>query len=124
MAESEFQAEPPQRRTTKPRPARLAEDDIDVRQPDAVEALIPYRNPQALIAYYLGVFSLIPCVALALGPAALVLGILGLRYHKKHPTAGGIGHAIAGIVLGGLTTLAHIVLLLVIVVGAIVADKR
>ena len=58
-----------------------------------------------MIAYYLGIFGLIPCVGLILGPAALMLGILGLRYSKEHPEAAGGGHAIAGIVLGILTTL-------------------
>ncbi len=46
-------------------------------------------------------------MGLFLGPAALVLGILGVRYVKANPTAKGTGHAIAGIVLGGLTTLAY-----------------
>lgn len=74
---------------------------------EAVSTIIPYKNVRALIAYYLGVFSLIPCAGLVLGPAAVVLGILGLRYVKANPTAKGTGHAIAGIVLGGLTTLAN-----------------
>jgi hypothetical protein len=72
-----------------------------------VETFIPYKNPLGLIAYYLGVFAVIPCAGLLLGPAALVLGILGIRYRNKHPTAGGLGHAITGVVLGSLTTLAN-----------------
>jgi hypothetical protein len=72
---------------------------------EAVSTIIPYKNAKALLAYYLGVFSFIPCAGNVLGPAALILGILGLRYAKKYPTAKGAGHAIAGIVLGGLTTL-------------------
>jgi hypothetical protein len=86
------------------------DDDIDsrrFRKSSGVETLIPYRNPKGLIAYYLGVFSLIPCAGLFLGPAALILGILGVSYSKKHPTAGGVGHAIAGIVLGAVTTLGN-----------------
>lgn len=84
------------------------DEDYDVRRDDGgISTLIPYRNPKALIAYYLGVFSLIPCLGLALGPAALLLGILGLDYKKKNPTAGGTGHAIAGIVLGLLTSIGN-----------------
>lgn len=75
---------------------------------DAVSAIIPYKNGRALTAYYLGVFSLIPCAGLLLGPAALILGILGLRYVQAHPTAKGTGHAVAGIVLGGLTTIGNL----------------
>jgi hypothetical protein len=74
---------------------------------DAVSTIIPYRNGMALAAYYLGVFSLIPCLGLLLGPAGLIFGILGLRYVKKNPTAKGTGHAIAGIIMGGLATLGN-----------------
>jgi hypothetical protein len=120
MADSEFQAEPPEEKPDKVRPARPKprprprddEDDYDdpgrFRQKDAVESLIPYKNPQGLMAYYAGVFALIPCVGLILGPAAFILGILGIRYANKYPTAGGKGHAIAGVVLGTLVVLGHL----------------
>lgn len=90
------------------------------RPPDAVETLIPYRNGRALAAYYCGVFAIIPCVGLILGPIALIFGILGLRFAKANPRAGGTGHAIAGIVLGSLTTLGNwgVVLLGIILTAA------
>jgi hypothetical protein len=48
---------------------------VDVRKPDNfVPTLIPYRNPKGLISYYCGVFALIPCLGLLLGPVARVLG--------------------------------------------------
>ena len=34
---------------------------------DATGGLIPYKNPHALIAYYLGLFSLFPCLGLFAG---------------------------------------------------------
>jgi len=117
---------PPPRRD----PVRLEEDeqryrqDYDDRQfvrrsdDDVVSTLIPYKNVRALVAYYLGVFSLIPCVGLVLGPAALILGILGISYVNKHPTAKGTGHAIAGIVLGGLTSLGNAAVLVLIAFSA------
>ncbi|HBI45715.1 MAG TPA: hypothetical protein DDY78_23105 [Planctomycetales bacterium] len=108
MADDEFQQEAPEPRRKRPaRPAREDDDDVRIRQPGAIETLIPYKNPMGLIAYYLGVFSFIPCVGLLLGPAALVLGIMGIRYRNKHPTAGGLGHAITGVVLGSLTSLGY-----------------
>ena len=137
MADSEFQAEPPEEKRDQVRPTRPQrpprppqdeyEDDADdaddaerFRQKDAVETLIPYKNPMGLMAYYAGVFALIPCVGLVLGPAAFILGILGIRYANKHPTAGGKGHAIAGIVLGTLVVLGHLaVLVFFIVMGAL-----
>jgi hypothetical protein len=79
------------------------------RRRDAVEKIIPYHNPLALAAYYCGVFSLIPGLALLLGPIAVILGILGIRSARVHERAGGIGHAITGLVLGILTTIANVV---------------
>jgi hypothetical protein len=95
------------------RKRRRDEDDDDdpdrfrLQDTDATGGLIPYKNPQALISYYCGVFALIPCVGNILGPVALVLGWLGIRYRNKHPTAGGLAHAVVGIVLGVFTTLAY-----------------
>ena len=77
------------------------------------EGLIPYKNTCALIGYYFGVFSLIPCLGAALGPAALILGILGLVHAGRHPEAKGKVHAWVGIILGGLVILAHVALVVV-----------
>jgi hypothetical protein len=142
MAESDFQAEPPGDRPPRrpaprgkgersdfekdpgprSRPARRPrrdydeeEDDLDVQR-DAVETLIPYRNPKGLVAYYLGVFSVICGLGLLLGPAALVLGIMGLRHSQRYPRAGGAGHAITGIVLGALSSLVNWGVLIVLLV--------
>jgi hypothetical protein len=119
--EDDFEEEEPRPRR-RPRLRREDDDDDDpdrFRRGDGIEVLIPYRNPKALIAYYLGVFALIPCLGLALGPAALVLGVLGLKYRKLNPTAGGTGHAIAGIVLGTLVLLGHLAGIALIVAGII-----
>jgi hypothetical protein len=63
-------------------------------------------------------------VGLALGPAALILGILGVRYSKQHPTAGGLGHAISGIVMGTLTTLANYGVILFAIVAALLERRH
>jgi phage FluMu protein Com len=102
------------------------DDDEDLRsirrQSDdgGFSSLIPYKNGKALVAYYCGVFSLIPCLGLILGPIALIFGILGYRYAKAYPTAKGMGHAIAGIVLGGLSTVGNWGITLVMLIGALV----
>ena len=139
MAESDFQAEPPRERPPRPadaregddervqgeserhrvRAERIRRDDYD-RGPDAVEVFIPYKNPKGLLAYYLGLFSIVPCLGLLLGPAGIILGIMGLRHSKLHPEARGAGHAIAGIVLGTLGSLGNYgVLVLVLIAGAL-----
>ena len=37
---------------------------------DAAATVIPYKNAPALVAYYMGIFSLIPCVGLNRGSEA------------------------------------------------------
>ena len=66
---------------------------------DGTGGLIPYKNVPALIGYYCGVFSIIPCFCIGL--AGLVLGILGLRKVARHPEVKGTVHAWIGILAGG-----------------------
>ena len=101
----------------RPRRRRIRRDEED-DDGGGMNSLIPYKNPKALIAYYLGVFALIPCVGVLLGVASIVLGVLGLKYRTTHPTAGGTGHAWAGIILGSLVLLGHVVAGIVIAVIA------
>jgi len=121
------EAEPDEER----RPRRRPRDDEDEDDPDrfrrssgGMDQLIPYRNPQALIAYYCGVFALIPCAGLLLGPVALVLGFMGMSYSNRHPTAGGKGHAIAGVVLGLLTSVGNWGVLLLVAVGGLLGGLK
>jgi hypothetical protein len=85
-------------------------------EPDATGGVIPYKNPSALIAYYCGVFSVIPCFPI--GIAGVVLGIMGLRYADAHPTARGKVHAWIGIVAGGLFGIGWLVLTVMFAVAA------
>jgi len=70
-------------------------------------ALIPDKNPKALIGYYLGFVALLPCIGFPFSIPAIILGIMGLQYSHKHPEAQGGGHAIVGIVLGVFSLLAN-----------------
>jgi hypothetical protein len=77
-------------------------------EPDtALSSLVPYTNPRALTAYYCSVFSMIPGAGLVLGPAALILGFLGFRAARGTPTAKGAAHALIGMVLGAIGTIAN-----------------
>lgn len=73
---------------------------------DATGGLIPYKNPSALIAYYLGLFALFPVLGLFLGIAAVILGLKGLRHAREHPETKGTVHAWIGIVMGGVCAVA------------------
>jgi hypothetical protein len=101
----------PVRDDEPPRRRRTPRDDGGA---DSLATLIPYRNGRALAAYYTGVFSLIPCLGLLLGPVALVLGILGRKYANANPEAKGAGHAVAGIVLGALAALGNWTVLVIV----------
>src|ERR1019366_682865 len=82
-------------------------------EPTMTERMIPLKNPKALIAYYSAVFSLVPCFTPLLGPLAIILGILGLNECKRNSHLPGKGHAITGIVLGGITTCIMLVIILI-----------
>jgi hypothetical protein len=90
----------------RPRGRRRSRDDDD--DDDLVRTLVPTRNPKALIAYYCGIFGLIPMLGLILGPIALLFGILGLRHASLYRKAKGGGHAIAGLILGPISFLLSI----------------
>jgi hypothetical protein len=84
---------------------------------DATGGIIPYKNPHALTAYYLGLFSIIPVIGFFLGCFAVPLGISGLKQRKKKPLIRGAAHAWIGIVVGGLSVAVHLLLIAVIIVG-------
>jgi hypothetical protein len=81
--------------------AKAADNDAD----DPTEGMIPYKNPKALISYYLGIFSCIPFFGLFLAIPALALGILGLRDNNRNPAIKGRIHAGIGIGCGAFCML-------------------
>jgi hypothetical protein len=92
---------------------------VVIDETTSLGGLIPYRNPKGLIAYYLGLFSIIPMLGFFLAVPALVLGIMGVRYANRNPTAKGKIHAWVGIIGGAIFTLvwgfAFVVMIIAIV---------
>ena len=89
-------------------------------QPDSgLSTLVPYKNPRALIAYYLGIFSFIPVVGMFLGITAFILGLQGLKFAGANPQARGRVHAWIGVICGGIFGLLYLILNVMIVVGII-----
>ena len=74
-------------------------------QGDATGGVIPYKNGPALAAYYLGIFSMIPCVGLLLAVPALILGVIGLKKRRDNTILKGSVHAWIGIIMGGIFTI-------------------
>ena len=84
---------------------------------DPLLAMVPYKNSKALIAYYLGLFSIFPLLGLIMGAAAIYLGREGLSFAKTNPEAKGVTHAKVGIgcgLVGLLLNLALIILFLAV----------
>jgi hypothetical protein len=104
-------------RDDRPRRPRRDRDDGEV-----LGGLIPLKNGMALAAYYCGVFSFIPCLWGTLSVLAVVFGFIGLSKAKRHPSAKGKGHAIAGIVCGSITGLLGLASIAFVIVSA--ATKR
>jgi hypothetical protein len=69
--------------------------------------LIPTNNKNALIAYYIGLFSLLPLLGLVMAPLAVWLGRKGLVFATQNPAVKGRTHAWVGIICGGFWTLVH-----------------
>lgn len=90
------------------------------QQGDGTGGVIPYKNPKALIAYYLGILSGLPLIGLPFGIAAFVLGIMGLKARKKNPVIKGSAHAWIGIGCGGLFAVLWGLLVVGLIVSAFV----
>ncbi len=88
-----------------------------VSEGDATGGLIPYKNPQALIAYYLGLLSGLPLIGFPLGIAAFILGILGLRARRRNPLVKGSVHAWIGIGCGGIFAVFWGLLVVFLIIG-------
>ena len=89
---------------------------------DKTGGIIPYKNPKALLAYYLGIASGLPLIGFPFGIAAFILGIMGLRDRKRNPVIKGSVHAGIGIGCGLIFTVFWGIALVGIVV-AIFAEQ-
>ena len=88
---------PPTPRLRRPRPGR---DDGET-----FGQFVPRENPAAYYAYRVAVAGLAPVLGIALGPAAILLGVVGLARVRRRPEVEGANFAAGGIALGALDTL-------------------
>ena len=77
-------------------------------QSDATGGLIPYKNPYALVGYYLSIFSMIPFVGIPLGVAGIICGIVGVRRRNRNPMVRGTAHAWFAILFSALVILVQV----------------
>ena len=77
-------------------------------QSDATGGLIPYKNPYALVGYYLTIFSMIPFMGIPLGVAGIICGIVGVRRRNRNPIMRGTAHAWFAILFSALVILIQV----------------
>jgi hypothetical protein len=75
------------------------------------------NNPRALAAYRCAVYGLIPVAGLFFGPAAVALGVLGLRHPRSDSKDRSHGFAGAAVILGTLELLTNGIGLTLIWIG-------
>ncbi|MCH2181462.1 MAG: hypothetical protein MK108_05600 [Mariniblastus sp.] len=83
---------------------------------DVTGGVIPYKNPCALAAYYLGLLAWIPACGSPFAIASIWLGIVGLKKRRINPAIRGSAHAIFGIVAGVVGLVLTMVILAAILV--------
>lgn len=81
------------------------------------DRMIPQRNPSALGAYYVGLFSFIPLLGLPLGILAVVMGVKGLKAYRAMPEIHGKTHAWFGLICGGFWALVYAFLTVALIVS-------
>ena len=91
---------------------------------EAVATVIPYRNANALIAYYLGLFSCFPVLGFPLAIVALWLGIRGLRAVRANPGVHGTVHAWIGLVCGTIGFLINLMIISAIALAIVAGATR
>lgn len=96
------------------------------RAPDAMERmLMPVGRPtSAIAAGYLGLLALFPFLGAITGPLALVFGIQALKSLRRNPELSGRGRAWFGIIFGGFFGILQIVLVVFMIIGLLVSDKK
>lgn len=99
-------------------PIQSPHPDEPQQRQDATGGLIPYKNPHALLAYYLGIGALIPLLGIPLGIASISFGISGLRKYKRDPAIKGSVHAWIGIAGGVLALICGGAITIAIAVAA------
>lgn len=100
-------------------PIQPSQNRPNVKQGDATGGVIPYKNPMALIGYYLGWLSLLPLIGILFTIPAIILGFIGFSRYQKNPVIKGQFHAWIAIIFGGIGLLGSGFCFLMMILGMI-----
>ncbi|HTK74808.1 MAG TPA: DUF4190 domain-containing protein [Gemmataceae bacterium] len=79
----------------------------------------PWKNPPAVYSYAVALAGLTPVLGLLLGPAAIVLGLVGQSRLRRDPEIKGLTFIRAGIVLGTLDFIVNVAGVTCILIGSL-----
>ena len=91
---------------------------------DPLASIIPTKNAPALLAYYLGLFSILPLFGLPMGIVAVIQGSKGWRMAKETPQVHGKAHAGIGIGCGSIGLLFNLAIVAMAVLLFIEARNK
>jgi hypothetical protein len=77
----------------------------------------PWKNPAAVYSYAVALAGITPVLGLVLGPAAIVLGLVGSARLRRNPEIKGLSFIRAGIVLGTLDFVVNVAGVTCILIG-------
>src|SRR5947209_807389 len=99
-----------------PKPRRPRRRDL-IDEGGVFGSFTPWKNPAAVYAYAVALAGMTPILGLLLGPAAVVLGLIGRVRLRRNPEIKGQSFIRAGIVLGTLDFLVNVAGVTCILIG-------
>jgi hypothetical protein len=105
-------------------PVELQPDSTGGGVDEAVATVIPYKNPAALIAYYLGLFSCFPVLGFPMAIVALVLAFKGFKARRLNPKAHGTAHAWIGLICGTIGFLINGLIIAGLIIALITSNTK
>lgn len=86
-------------------------NDLNIKENDLMQSIIPLNNPMSIKSYYLGVVGMLPIIGIPFGIASIYFSKKGLEFLKNNANTGGADHCRIGI---GLSIFGFILSLLFI----------
>lgn len=110
----------PQEIPTSVPQAQPLQPDMHDHSDTLSQVIMPTKNPASIVAYYCGIFGLIPIVGIPLAIIAIIFGHKAMALWRVQPSPGAKAHAMTGLILGYFEL---VVLLAFVILMAIVRSK-
>jgi hypothetical protein len=101
-------------------PSPLAGEVVYASVAGSTPPIVPGQNGPAQVAFYLGLCSIVPCLGLPLGAAAVYYALQGFRLQQENPIVGGGTQAWIGAIAGSLFGLFNLAMFVLMVIGMVI----